>query len=357
MSSTSDTPSKNSNEFTSSMREMPGQFVISLDFELHWGVRDVWSVDEYRANLLGVREVVPSLLDLLVERGIHATWATVGFLMSRSRGELLDSLPVDRPAYRNARLDPYADLSRLGKDETEDPFHYAPSLVRLVADAPGQEIATHTFSHFYPLEPGASTEAFAADLDAALALAHKEGLAIDSIVFPRNQVSREALRVCRECGIAAFRGTERAWYHRPTPGSAPPPARALRLLDAYLPMGTHHLQGAREVEGLVNVPASRFLRSSRGTPGALDRMRVSRIARAMSAAAHRRTLFHLWWHPHGFGAEPEGNLTLLESILDVYARLRDSSGMRSMTMREVAAEHRASREAAPEPEPGTARSR
>lgn len=317
----------------------PGRFVISLDFELHWGVRDVWSVDDYRANLEGVREVVPRLVDLFALRAIHATWATVGFLMAQSRAQLLDHLPSVRPAYRNRRIDPYAELAGLGKDERDDPFHYAPSLVRLIAAAPGQEVATHTVSHFYPLEPGASAEAFTADLDSALSLAGACGLSLTSIVFPRNQVSSEALRICASRGMTAFRGTERVWYQRPTPGMAPPPARAIRLLDAYVPLGQHHLQLPHEVDGLVNVPASRFLRACRGSPGLLDTVRVARIERAMLAAARQGTIFHLWWHPHGFGANPDGNLAVLERILDYYDRLRASLGMRSMTMREVADEY------------------
>jgi peptidoglycan/xylan/chitin deacetylase (PgdA/CDA1 family) len=316
-----------------------GRFVISLDFELHWGVRDIWSVDEYRANLEGVREVVPRLLDLFALRGIHATWATVGFLMADSREQLLDHLPAVRPAYRDRRLDPYAELPALGEDERDDPFHYAPSLLRLIASAPGQEVATHTFSHFYPLEPGASAEAFSADLDAALSLAGACGLSLTSIVFPRNQLSSEALRIGAGRGLTAFRGTEQVWYQRARSGAPPPLARPIRLLDAYVPLGRHHLQLPHEVDGLVNVPASRFLRACRGSPGLLDTLRVARVEQAMSAAASQGTIFHLWWHPHGFGADPDENLAVLERILDYYDRLRDSLGMRSMTICEVAEEY------------------
>jgi hypothetical protein len=41
-----------------------GIFVISLDFELHWGVWDVTTKEKYGANILGVKEVIPRLLDL-----------------------------------------------------------------------------------------------------------------------------------------------------------------------------------------------------------------------------------------------------------------------------------------------------
>src|SRR2546426_12614664 len=55
-------------------------FIISLDFELFWGVRDVTTLDRYGANLRGVRDAIPAMLRLFSERGIRATWATVGFL-------------------------------------------------------------------------------------------------------------------------------------------------------------------------------------------------------------------------------------------------------------------------------------
>src|SRR4051794_24900749 len=51
-----------------------GRLVVSLDFELYWGVRDQRSIADYRANLLGVRDVVPRLLELFERHGIRVTW-------------------------------------------------------------------------------------------------------------------------------------------------------------------------------------------------------------------------------------------------------------------------------------------
>ncbi len=319
---------------------MGGRFVISLDFELHWGVRDQWSVDQYRSNLLGVREVVPRILELFEGCQIHATWATVGFLMAEDRDELLDHLPDVRGAYMDPRLDPYTELPTVGQNERDDPFHYAPSLVQLVAMAPDQEIATHTLSHFYVLDPGVSDDAFRADIKAALGLAASHHLAPTSIVFPRNQVSAPALRICQELGLTAFRGTERAWYQHPRRGTDPQIARVCRLVDAYVPLGTHHLQHAHEVSGVVNVPQTRFLRPCHGSFGRLDAVRLARIDAAMTAAAEAQKIFHLWWHPHNFGADPASNLAFLAKIIERYARLRDSFGFNSMTMCEVADEYR-----------------
>ena len=75
-----------------------GALVISLDFELHWGVRDKCAPDgSYRENLLGARKAVPAMLDLFEEFDIAATWATVGFLFAESRQEREAFSPNARP--------------------------------------------------------------------------------------------------------------------------------------------------------------------------------------------------------------------------------------------------------------------
>ena len=48
---------------------MAGAFVISLDFELFWGVRDSKSLADYGANILGVRQAIPAMLELFCEVG------------------------------------------------------------------------------------------------------------------------------------------------------------------------------------------------------------------------------------------------------------------------------------------------
>ncbi len=70
------------------MKKENGVFVISLDFELYWGMRDIKAIEDYKDNLLGERTIVPTLLKVFGEYGIHATWATVGFMFYENRQEL-----------------------------------------------------------------------------------------------------------------------------------------------------------------------------------------------------------------------------------------------------------------------------
>ena len=121
-----------------------GVFVISLDLELNWGVRDKIALQDYAENLLGVRTAVPMLLDLFTRYGVHATWATVGMLFFDSRQALLNESPVLRPGYENSSYSSYDHINHVGENEQNDPYHFAPSLIRRIASSPNQEIGTHT---------------------------------------------------------------------------------------------------------------------------------------------------------------------------------------------------------------------
>ena len=66
---------------------MGGTLIVSLDFELFWGMLDVCPLEKYQENVLGVRRAIPRLLRLFREHDIHATWAAVGFLFAHNRQE------------------------------------------------------------------------------------------------------------------------------------------------------------------------------------------------------------------------------------------------------------------------------
>ncbi len=146
-----------------------------------------------------------------------------------------------KPLYVNHELSPYPHLSHVGRDEQEDPFHFAPSLIKLIASSPHQEVATHTFSHYYCLEKGQDIESFRADLEAAKKVASKYTLNMESLVFPRNQFNGDYLSACKELGIKAYRGNERSWIYRAKSREDESLfRRAVRLLDAYVNISGHN---------------------------------------------------------------------------------------------------------------------
>jgi hypothetical protein len=314
---------------------MAGNFVISLDFELLWGTRDVATRASYGANVLGARQAIPTMLDLFHRRSIRATWAVVGLLLCECKDELLARLPAMRPTYANPARSTYAYLDEVGADERSDPYYFGASLAKLIAACPGQEIATHTFSHYYCLEEGQTVDQFKADLGCAIDQLSRWGVSCRSIVFPRNQYAEPYLLACREAGLTHFRGKERIFFYGENARDTAI-LRLCRLADAYVNLsGANAPPPSRACGSLVNVASSRFLRPYSRPVSGLDGLRLRRIERAMHSAAESGGTFHLWWHPHNFGRDLQANMAFLDRILDCHQRLADAFGMQSKTMCEL----------------------
>ncbi len=315
-----------------------GAFVISLDFEIHWGVRDHKPADgDYNKYLLGERQSVPAMLELFKEYDVAATWATVGFLFAKSKAELAEYKPKILPDYQNPALYPYDE--EVGESEAEDPLHYAPSLIEQIKKTPRQEIGTHTYSHYYCLDSGQTAETFAADLQSAIAIAESYGVNFQSIIFPRNQHNPKYEKILFENGITCFRGNQESWMYRVSETNQKKPIyRISRLADAYVNLSGFNTTKWKDVwKGkIANVPASFFLRPFSKKFELLENQRLSRLTKSIEYAAKHKEIFHLWWHPHNFGVNLEENIDFLRKILEVYKRCEKNFAMQSLTTSEVA---------------------
>ncbi|HEY5371578.1 MAG TPA: polysaccharide deacetylase family protein [Hanamia sp.] len=312
-----------------------GKFVISLDFEMYWGVRDAVKLENYREHLLGVQSVIPRLLDIFNKYQINATFATVGFLFFDSKRELMNHLPHKQPRYSNSSLSPYTDhLESIGENEESDPFHFGSNLVQLIQDS-GQEIGSHTFSHYYCLEKGQTTDDFKEDLIAAKKIAVKKNIELQSFVFPRNQFNKDYLKIMTDFGFISYRGNEKSWlFSSKSQGTGTFFRRPFRLLDAYLNLSGHNCYSPAEIkkERPFDIPSSRFLRPYTQKLKAFESLRLKRIKNSMDHAAKNGLIYHLWWHPHNFGVNISENLLFLEQILIHFQKLNDEYKFESASM-------------------------
>ena len=314
-----------------------GIFIISLDFELVWGLRDKRTIEKYEINLQGARNAIKEMLALFRDYDVHATWATTGFLFFENSEDLKKNIPSARPRYENDSLSPYRYIEE--SPSLEKRYHFAPDLIDLIRKHEGMEVGSHTFSHYYCLERGADVGTFRSDISAAINIADKRGLQIKSLVFPRNQLNAEFLPVLNEFNIQCFRGTEEGFMYKAGTWKDPKIRRALRLIDAYLNISGHHTYNVQDcmVDSMpFNIPSSRFLRPYSKNLSFLDGLRLGRIKRAMSFAASNREVFHLWWHPHNFGRNTEQNIAFLKRVLDHFSEMREQYGMISLNMGELA---------------------
>lgn len=309
---------------------IPAKFVISLDFELFWGVGDTQTISGYGRNVLGEWQAVPRMLALFRYHRVDVTWATVGAIMCRDYHEWRALRPVAREgdarpyAYTCAEDDLVRQYPRL---------FFARPLVERILDTDGQELATHTYSHFYCKEEGATPAQFVGDLQRARELAAAMGATFQTVVFPRNQIVDDFLAVLPEAGIRVYRGNAQHWLYRngdAVPGGAA--GRIVRFADACLPLSGSGCRHEQCHDGLVNVPASMFLYAWSALSEPLMALRLRRIKRGMTEAARTGALFHLWWHPHNFGVNLGHNMKMLGEILRHYRYLADTFGMQSQCM-------------------------
>jgi hypothetical protein len=323
---------------------MNGHFVISLDFELHWGVFDVRKVEDYKKKLLQVRPVIKRLLKLADTYEVKLTFSTVGFLFAGNKTELLEYLPKQKPTYTLKKFSPYPLIESIGENEQEDPFHYAKSVIKEIKNNGNHEIGTHTFSHYYCHELGQTVDQFEEDLKAAVAIAKPLDIDLKSIVFPRNMVDADQetdkpyLEVCYKLGLKSFRGVEKAFIyniHTTKPYHGWLIFKLLRFFDAYINItgnNTYKIERHYNKKTMLNMPSSRLLRAYIKSLKFLEPLKIRRIKKGMKHAAKQGELFHLWWHPHNFGTHTDENFSNLENIFKEYVILNTAYGFKSETM-------------------------
>jgi len=320
-----------------------GKFVISLDFELQWGVRDKKSINhQYSKNIVGVHTVIPRLLSTFKKFEINGTFSTVGFLFFESKEQLLANIPANTPAYVDQNLSPYTGhFDLVGANYKEDLYHFAPQLLAEIKKYPEQEIGSHTYSHYYCLENGQTIEQFRDDLNLAIKIAENNKVKITSLVFPRNQFNEEYLKVCTDFNITCYRGNEHSWIYEAKKGEEDSSSRRiLRLLDTYINISGHNCYSSEFLKSQfpINLPSSRFLRPYSNKLKIFEKLRLYRIKSGMTYAAKNNLLYHLWWHPHNFGVNQDENFQFLEKILEHYSFLQKKYKFESITMSNLAHE-------------------
>ncbi|WP_274476222.1 polysaccharide deacetylase family protein [Mangrovimonas aestuarii] len=314
-----------------------GFLVISLDFELHWGVFDAMSFESYKENLLKVWDIIPELIEMSDRYNVKLSFAPVGFLLAKNKSELLGVCPTEKPTYINGKFNPYRLFDSLGESEKDDPFHYALPLINTIKKHPNHEILTHTFSHYYCNEVGQNPKQFEADLIAGIEISKQNGIAIKSIIFPRNQINKKYLEICKKHGIICYRGPEKHWMHQTqsTEDLEKSSKKLLRLIDSYFNLSgnnTYPLDSLQNGSCIMNIPSSRFLRPFSSQLKLFNSLKLNRITKAMTYAAKKNELYHLWFHPHNFGCHTKENFDSLKTIFEHYKMLNEKYGFQSETM-------------------------
>lgn len=301
-----------------------GVFCISFDIDLLWGRHDL-NYEPFKKPLGKARKIFNVLLSKLEEDKIPATWAIIGHLFLESckseKGVLHPE--IVRPKYNWYKeewfsSDPCSNLKK-------DPLWYGKDIVEALKKSSYQEIGSHSFSHVIFGDKGCSKRCADSEVLKCLLLAKKEGIKLESFVFPRNKIGH--LDVLKKYNFKAFRGAQKnfesknkiiqlAKFLSPTP----PPV--------YLP---------KTEQGLVNIPASMYFISARGPRRFIPRQLIFTKAKlGIDKAIKEKKIFHIWAHLEDFAEKYSEKMRTFNEIIDYAKYKRDEGKIEIKTMRDVA---------------------
>lgn len=298
---------------------MAGKFVFSFDFELYWGVHHNKTYTDYKANLDAASQNLLKVSKLFVKYNARFTCASVGMLYNKSWQEFSNNFPSHLPTYTNLAMSPYSKWKKI-KTEVDNKVLFSTEVLNeLYQD--GQEMATHTYSHYFCFEKGNSIKSFEADIEKALEIGAKCGHELRSIVFPRNQYTDQHLKVCFSKGIKAFRGNPSSGFYSKSKNRLDGFYKRLsRLADSYLNVtGSNTFDPEKDENGMLDIKASFFLRPLSSIKSSLlKRLHLRRVKNAMTSSAKNGKVFHLWCHPHNVKTNED-----LECFIEILKHFKD----------------------------------
>ncbi len=315
-----------------------GYFVISLDFELHWGGIEYYDINRKKEYFENTRKCIPFILELFSRYKIHCTWATVGLLFAKNKEQAIKFSPILKPSYLNKELNYYNHLfsDNVGNDEKSSPFYFAYSIIESILKYDNQELGSHTYGHYYCLEEGQCINEFDSDLKAAKDLAKENfGVTLKSLVLPRNQFNTEYLKIIEKNKFSSVRANPDIWFWKKDLLISTI-SRAIDTLSPIFGNFSYKLEEMEKDTNLLIIPSSRFLRGYSDNVKCLKQFMLHRIKSEMTHAAINNEVYHLWWHPHNFGNNINKSISFLESILEHYIHLNNQYKFESITMNGLA---------------------
>lgn len=279
------------------------KIIISLDFELGWGVieSNLWKERERRGVYKYLREDMKCILERADHLHIPMVFAPVGAMIQTESQYQFSHLP---PIYRESveKFVGKADVATVSGIDL---------MKMILASRVRHEIGTHTYSHLHALHREASDEILRSDLLLSIHAISEWCSAPTSLIFPRDQVFSDAVLV--DSGIEIVRRPEKiskGWL-----------ARQFKMTESSNEFASW---GGAEQTG------SLFLNWSTGGFSRAKEILVK--LKAKRTMIDRNCYFHLWLHPFNWSETPRLKGWFLD-YLDELATARDLGLIEIITMK------------------------
>jgi hypothetical protein len=241
--------------------------------------------------------------------------------------------------YKNSQLNVYNYVNSYKDKPFPENLHFGLNLVKKIVSTKNQEIASHSFSHFYSNEEGQNDKDFDKDLKLFNAiLKSKLNIETNTYIHPRFQYNKDYDEVLLDNGYKAYRGLRDDKLKDSKLSEMI--KRKMKYFDRYINLLGHRSYDINNIheEKLLNVKESYYLRPYNKKKKLLEFFKLRRVKNEMTYAAKNEKIFHLWWHPHDFGLNIDENISILEKILKHYKYLQYKYDYRSRNMIELLSE-------------------
>lgn len=300
---------------------MVARIVISLDFELGWGVcdSDVWKDRENKGVYKRLRKVFPDLLYLLASRELPTTWAAVSSMLIEKDSDLVvDYLP---DSYRQA----VKEFFKFAQWETRCAVDFFDQWHKLEKFS---EIASHTATHIYSSGEGVTSDAYVQDVKLSINTLEQFGCSkIKTLIFPRDLVDYES-QVATSCRPMNF---------RVNPSLNNEKGRLMRVLAG----GSRFFQNVPESEIKAGAQGQVYQRGSlyfNWVGGSYQNIKKRVLKKQVKCLLKQLAVgsgtYHIWLHPFNL-AESEDLCSLFMLFLSNLADLRDRGLVEVVTMEGV----------------------
>lgn len=299
-------------------KNLSGNIIISIDFEMRWGVHDVYgpNMDAYRKNLENSRDAVTETLKMFKDRNLRSTWATVGALAMNDWNEYYSYKPPI-PNYKNEKLNFLESYSKLDPNGL---LHFAPDLVRKISNTKGQDLGSHSFSHLYFLEDGIKKDDFIKDGELVKSIFQKKfNITPVSFVFPRNQIN--FLDSFKKLDLITFRSVPNLYSYNYCYS---------KLINLYSILSPY-ISGPFDYNSKYSI-GNLFIRFNLNN--FLWKLQLQKIKNKLIDLKQNQVL-HIWWHPHNIGPDLKFGLNRFEQLFDLIYDQVNFNNIRSLNMKDL----------------------
>lgn len=303
-----------------------GTIIISIDFELLWGLTDSNPSESVYVRLRKVTEVVDKILALFGKYEIHATWAIVGSITYTGLKELKNALNLKD----NNKFSVNSNYALLLKEmiPNDDNILFTPQSISSIQNITGQEIQNHSFLHIYSNQT--NEELFKYDLNRSHIRFKELNLPTPNFyVFPRNNYTFSRLKILSKNGYKSFRGYDSFLYT-----SNNYFIRIIRRFESLFPVEFRRSKLIfHKGLNMYEFKLSRFLRTFSRPNSIPSKLHYKKIRNGIDNAIKHGGLYHLWFHPHNFTLNDD-NLKKFERLLKYIQQNIKDNRIESLTVNE-----------------------